>query len=223
MKIDLTATKHAKSCAGLTLIEIVVTLVIIALAFALVGSRLGISNYWKQEAFLRKLRETISFLYQQAVVDQTFYQLQFDFQKQEYKVYAMTSDATNEGGTNVPQEDVGYLTQELAAVLSPAVGTSYSLVSPPSFPSLGEPVTLPGEMRVTSIKTPRGEFDAREDDLAYILFSPRGFSEFAVLHFDQGAEGKDTIVVNPFVGSTELYRDDRDFDWDYGRENRDER
>lgn len=203
---------------GLTLIELLVTIIIIAATFVLIGSRLGISNYWREEGFLRKFRETLTFLYQQAVVDQVFYQLQFDFEKQEYQVFAVNSEKAAENDQGLLQEDVGYLTQELAAVISPAVGTSFTLISPPSFPSLGEAVKIPGDMTITSVKTSRGNFDSREVDKAYILFSPRGFSEFAVIHFNQGPEGKATIVVNPFTGSAELYRDERDYDWNYGRD-----
>lgn len=221
-KIPMQTKARLDKQSGLTLIELIVTITIIALTFVLVGSRLGIANYWKEEGFLRKFRETITFLYQQSVVDQVFYQLQIDFEKQEYQVFAMQSEAESEdqdGETEAlpVQEDVGYLTQELSALLSPALGSSYTLVPPPAFPSLGEPVKLPGELRITSVKTARGNFDEREIDKAYILFSPRGFSEFAVIHFDQGPEGRNTILVNPFVGSTELFRDERDFDWTYGR------
>ena len=205
---------------GLTLIELLVTVTIIAATFVLIGSRLGVANFWKEEGFLRKFRETITFLYQQAVVDQVYYQLQVDFEKQEYQIFAVKAEGEEQSDDVPVQEDVGYLTQELAAILSPAIGSSYTLIAPPSFPSLGEAVQFPGELKLTSIKTARGNFDARETDKAYILFSPRGFSEFAVIHFDQGSEGKVTILINPFVGSTEIFREDRDFDWTYGRKNK---
>lgn len=211
--------KIYQNTIGLTLIELLVTITIIALSFVLVGSRLGIANYWKEEGFLRKFRETITFLYQQAVVDQVYYQLQIDFQKQQYQVFAIKPEGANEDPSLPTQEDVGYLTQELSAILSPAIGENYSLIPPPSFPSLGDPVKIPGELSLNSLKTARGTFDSRETDKAYILFSPRGFSEFAVIHFDQGPEGKVTILVNPFVGSTEIFRTEKDFDWSYGRKN----
>jgi prepilin-type N-terminal cleavage/methylation domain-containing protein len=213
---------RSRSNLGLTLIELLVTLIIIAVSFVLVGSRLGIANYWSEEAFLRKIRETITFLHQQAVVDQIFYQLQIDFEKQEYQVFAMNVDRSATEDPNsalTAQQDVGYLTQELAQLQSPAIGQSYDLIPPPAFPSLGEPIKVPGTIKITSVKTARGNFDAKEVESAYILFSPRGFSEFAVIQMDQGPEGHNTILVNPFTGSASLFREEKDFDWTYGREN----
>jgi hypothetical protein len=193
-----------------------------------VGSKLGIANFWKEEAFLRKLRETITFLHQQAGVDQVFYRLDFNFEEQSYLVSAIQSGAeAREQQSDSPEEvepvstDVGYLSQELSQILSPALGSSYELIPPPSFPSLGQKVLLPDDMSFSSIKTQRGEFDAKDPDQTYIMFSPRGSSEFAVLYLNQGEFGKITILVNPFSGTTELYREEREFDWNYGKETKD--
>jgi hypothetical protein len=53
----------------------------------------------------------------------------------------------------------------------------------------------------------------------YIMFSPRGFSEFAVVHITLPTNETITILVNPFTGITKVLRADKDFTWTYGRNN----
>ena len=212
--------KHKRN-SGLTLIELIVTITIISLTFVLVGSKLGISNFWKEEAFLRKFRETITFLHQQAVVDQSFYRLDFDFQDNSYLVSAISTSQDSEEEDNnqknrqLVASGIGYLSQELSLILSPAIGRNYQLIPPPSFPSLAKKIPLPTDMSFDVIKTQRGDFTERQQDQAYILFSPRGYTEFAVIHLNQGDFGKITIFINPFTGNTELYREYKEFDWNY--------
>ena len=55
------------------------------------------------------------------------------------------------------------------------------------------------------------------DKSAYILFSPRGFSEFAILHLSSTTRDPVTILINPFTGLTETFREYRDYEWTYGR------
>jgi hypothetical protein len=63
----------------------------------------------------------------------------------------------------------------------------------------------------------RGLKPASEGGTAYMLFSPRGFSEFSVIHIVLSNGAPVTILVNPFTGGTEIYREYKDFKWTYGR------
>ena len=208
----------AKNSRGLTLIELIVTITIIAITFMLLGSRLGISAFWNEESFLRKLRETITFLHQQAVVDQTYYRMDFNFDTHSYKVSAISSvNSEVNQDEQLIASGTGYLSNELSLILSPALGRDYQLIPPPSFPSMANEVPLPESLSFSMLKTQRGEFTGQQQEQSYILFSPRGFSEFAAIYLNHGEFGKITILINPFSGNTELFREEKEFNWNFNQ------
>lgn len=75
-------------------------------------------------------------------------------------------------------------------------------------------------MSVTSVKTPGKEREKSQGGKAYIHFSPRGFSEFAVIHFHLYNDDPVTLVDNPFTGLVTVYPGFRDFEWTYGKKNK---
>ena len=85
-------------------------------------------------------------------------------------------------------------------------------------------------MTFTDVRTMRGVINppdsgmqnSRPDDpnrpgMAYIRFSPRGFSEFSVIHLKLANEKDVTILVNPFTGEADIIRGYKDYEWTYGR------
>lgn len=171
----------------------------------------------KQETFLRKLTGTIEFLHYQAVVDQAFYQLEIDFDTNSYRVGVLRPEQEYTKELQELAQDAGNLTLELAAFLSPAMMSEQTLIPPPSFPSLAEPVELPSDSRFQDVRTMRGRTLASQGGKTHIVFSPRGFSEFAVIRMRMRNNSPITILVNPFTGLTQLYRAEKDFEWTYGR------
>lgn len=210
--------KSTSASSGFTLVELIVVIMIMSLVMLLVGIRSGTFDYWKEEAFLRKLNETIIFLHHQAVTDQSFYRLQFDLKKNTYKVGVLRieDDSDNIAISSLGSE-VGSLTLELTAFLNPDPNGLGTLIPPPAFPSLAEPQLFPENITIKDIRTMRGRELSSESESAYILFSPRGFSEFAVIHLQVTNGAPITILVNPFTGLTNVYREYRDFEWTYGR------
>ena len=79
---------------GFTLIELVLVLVIIGLAMGLAVVRLGTLDHWREQAALRKLTDTIVLLNNQAVLNQVFYRMEFDLEKNQYRVGAMKPEDT---------------------------------------------------------------------------------------------------------------------------------
>jgi prepilin-type N-terminal cleavage/methylation domain-containing protein len=206
-----------KFSSGFTLIEIVIVLFVIALATGVLLVRMGTFGYWRQEGFIRSLSETIVFLHHQAIVDQAFYRMDFNLEKNTYQVGVIRPESDIREDLSAISTDAGNLTLELAAFLSPAIGKTHTLIPPPSMPSLAEKVEFPPEVRFQDIRTMRGKKLASEGGEAYILFSPRGFSEFAVLHLEDVTGQPVTILVNPFSGNTSIYREYKDFQWTYGK------
>jgi len=200
-----------------TLIELVVVIAIFGVIMTVVGQRVGAFAFWAEEGFIRRLSETITFLHHQAIADQSFYQIEFDLEKNTYTVGVVRSDEDINRDLEELGNDAGVITLELAAYLNPSVGRDYTIIPPPNFPSLAQPVDLPKDMVIERIRTMRGVTERGREAKTYIRFSPRGFSEFAVINLSIRRSGKRTILINPFTGATEIFREERDFKWTYGR------
>jgi prepilin-type N-terminal cleavage/methylation domain-containing protein len=200
-----------------TLIELVIVLLLIGLLLGLIGFRTGTFSFWKEEGFIRQLTETVTFLHHQAVTDQAFYRLEFDFDHNTYRIGVMKSDFESDDSLKDLAVEAGTLSIELAAMLNPSLGEDQTMIPPPSFPSLAEPVQLPSGTVYKDVRTMRGMKSASEGGTAYMLFSPRGFSEFSVIHLTLSNGAPVTILVNPFTGGTDIYREYKDFKWTYGR------
>lgn len=213
---------HDTRCAGrcsfarpahaFTLIELVVVITIIGIVAGLVTTNLGTFSYWREEGAIRRLAETLAFLHRQAVVDQENYRLEFNFEENTYRVGAVREEdwiASSLAGA--PSQDVGILSLELAAFLSPHYSSESSMIPPPSFPSLAEPVELPQGMYIEDVATVRGTKGRGDGDPPYVIFSKRGFTEFAVVHLRTSTGNPVTLRVNQFTGIPEIYREYREF------------
>jgi len=206
-----------KLATAFTLIELVIVIAIIGITMGLFLARSSTSIYWKQEAMIRKLSEMIPFLHNQAIADQAYYRLEFDFAKNSYRIGVMKAEYENEDVQDIATEGAGNLTLELAFFLNPSIGRTQTMIPPPSYPSLAEPVQLLPGTYIEDIRTMRGEKTKAQGGKAYIMFSPRGFSEFAVIHLRLGGDAPLTILVNPFTGLAEIYRDYKEFEWTHGK------
>ena len=211
-----------KSARGFTLIELMIVVLVFAALMMLATVPTGAIRYWKEEAFLRRLMDTIQFLHTQAVADQSFYRLELDFGKGDQKSFFSVGvvkpeedPALNTAG--VASADVGLVSTELYFFLHPSTGVdgSYSIIPPPSFPSLYDPVMFPQDVYLERVRTAGGIYERGHSEKAFLLFSPRGFSAFAVLHLTLGRGAPATILVNPFTGMTTLYHEFKDFEWTY--------
>ena len=224
------AAPASRGIGGFTLIELMVVMMVLGLVYALVLPRLPNVRYWREEAMLRKLSETITSLHFQAVNDGVFYRMEFDLRGDLdkcrktpcYRVGQIVAEQEDtsilEKETTTAGNSAGLLSLELAAFLNPSTGEYQNMIVPENFPSLAEPVQLEPETFIAEIKTMRGMQTADDSDRPYIMFSPRGFSEFAVIHLQMSNEdNKVTLLVNPFTGLTEIYRGPKfkDFEWTY--------
>jgi prepilin-type N-terminal cleavage/methylation domain-containing protein len=204
---------------GFTLVEVVVVITIIAVGFVLAGVSLGGFSYFARENFFRRLLTTVEFLHHQAIADQAFYKIEFNFDSQSYRVGAVRpDDVTNENLAQNANLAVGALTLELADFLNPYVGNENTLIPPPSFPSLANPQAFPKDVSIEQVKTAGGIKNLTQGGTASLLFSPRGFSEFGVLHFTVAGDKQWTMVINPFSGNPSLFREYKDFEWTYGNQ-----
>ena len=197
-----------------TLIELTLVILIIGALSSLIISRSDTFGYWRDEGFIRDLSETINFLHHQAVVDQAFYRIEFDLDKNSYVIGVMRPEEENAELQELGSE-IGNLSFELAAFLNPGIGGAATFIPPPSMPSLAKPTSPPNGVIFTELRTMRGK---ELNGKPYIMFSPRGYSEFAVVHLQIENGDPITILVNPFTGLTTILREYKDFTWSYGRE-----
>lgn len=204
---------------GFTLMELVLVIVIIGLMLAVTIVRLGTFDFWKEASTVRKLNELVVFLNNQAVMDQAFYRLEFDLDKNSYRVGVLRPDDSS--ASIASSAGLSLMELEKIAMLGLSLDGDMTMIPPPSFPSLAEPTELPKTMYFEDIVTPRGKVkaDDKRDFNPFILFSPRGSSEFGVIHLGFQDNSHVTILINPWTGLAETFRDYRDFQWTLGRSN----
>lgn len=208
-----------------TLLELIVVIVIIGVASAIIGVRTGNFAWWNEETSLRRISETISFLHYQAMADQSFYQLEFDLTKNQFRAGVLRPDDAALASLASIAVGAGNLTLELAAFQNPSAGDSQTFIPPPNYPSMAEETKLPDGLTIIDIVTMRGTIKpgdttseiSGDTTKAQIRFTPRGFSEFAVIHLRRTSGAEVTIVVNPFTGVTETYPEYREYTWNYGQ------
>jgi len=208
--------------AGFTLIELVLVVTIIGVVSGFAAYSFGTFSFWKDEGFVRKLSELVVFLHHQAIADQAFYRLNINFGTGSsapfYTVGAMRPEEDVDSTLkSACSSEAGSLSCELASVLSPSLGITQTEIPPPSFPSLGERVYFPDGVSIVDVRTMRGKATPADGGSSFVMFSPRGFSEFAVFHLKLSGGAPVTILVNPFTGNTEIYREYKDFEWTHGK------
>lgn len=213
----MTTQSSALRARGFTLLELLIVLSIIAVTLGIFSLKSSTFGYWEQESALRRFSTTIELLHKQAIQDQEFYRLDVDFVNNSYTAGVLKTEGVDDSEYLQTYADSGALSLEIASVLNPSLGESQTLIPPPSYPSLAEPTILPSGLQFTDIRNMRGKYSASDSKEAQIVFSPRGFSEFAVIHLSVNQVGSVTILVNPFTGLTEAFREYKDFEWTYDK------
>jgi prepilin-type N-terminal cleavage/methylation domain-containing protein len=216
-------TSHKKKEAGFTLIELVLVIVVIGLTMGLVSVRLGAVDFWREQSTLRKLTETIVLLNNQAILDQQFYRMEFDLKDNSFKVGVMRPDSAGLGSSSNGRQaafNLDTLEEDLALLLSPESSSSATMIPPPSMPSLAQPTKLGGRYILLDVVTSEGKISREMEDVPSpaIRFSPRGVSDFGVIHISTGGETAITILANPWTGLAEVYPGYRDFKWSMPRQ-----
>lgn len=198
---------------GFTLLEIVIVMVLMALLAGSVSSGFGLLNRYRESQFITNLAQTLEFLHAEALSSQQFYQIEFDLVRKSWHVGLLQTE--DQQSSAVPATGVGILTMELAEFLNPPLGNAQSFMIPPDFPSLAQERLMPGTGGFADIVTPRGKITPETGEKPYIIFSPRGFTEFSVIHLVLENGTFITLVTNPFTGEIEIHDGYKEFRWSY--------
>ncbi len=212
-----TPNKSAPGERGFTLMELILVIVIIALATGLLATRLGVIDVWREQAALRKLAETIVLLNHRAVMDREFYRMEFDFEQNSYRVGVMKIDPLSSTASAIASSGGTALEIERDRWRSPSLMGSSYLMPPTDIPALAEPVKLPGQLRLLDVRSPRGKVSAGDGrELPFLDFFPYGFSDFGLIHISNGPNNAVTIFSNPWTGVAKRYDEYKDFKWALG-------
>lgn len=208
LKDFFNSTKIKPRSSGFTLIELVLVIIILGVMFTVVARGTGTFAYWKEDAFFRHIREIMSFLHSQAIADQAYYRLEFNTETNKYRVGVLREEGNDQSSVIECSQDVGALSCDLAFFISPALPENYTLIPPPSYPSLFEPEALPYTLTLSDIK---GGGKTPDTLTKTVDFTPQNSSSGALLYFKADRGSEFTITYNPFTGATELFRERKDF------------
>jgi prepilin-type N-terminal cleavage/methylation domain-containing protein len=202
---------------GFTLIELVIVIVVIGVALTALAVRTGSVAVYQQRGFLRDLKGTLEHLHYQAIADRSYYGLEVNFKNQSFRAGVLQSDQLQYEDEEFARRtaQLGIVSTELNSFLNPSLGSDYSLIPPPTLEALFDERTAPEGLELRALRTTRGIFSPENDESALILFSPRGFSEFAAITIKLRSGLIQTWRVNPFTGRVDVYEGERDFDFSF--------
>ncbi len=163
---------------GFTLIELAVVIAILGIMIALVAPRMGELGEANLKRSARHLTGMIRFLHDEAQAKKTEYRLTFDVPGGHYwaETWVYTDDVAGSG------DKPAFRTRELKRYQSAIAGEG----------------SLSGETKFRDIVV------ASHPDDAYMLFTPDGWVEHALIHLRDGSDRDFTLVVKPLTGATEL-------------------
>lgn len=210
-----------KKTSAFTLLELVLVIVLIGIvAASALRPNFNTFRYYQQEGEIRKLAELVTFIYSQAITDGYNYRLEFELSErpQYYQVGQLVPES--DFSTQNQFESETLIASEIDYFLYPPPAAFENMLAPENLPSLAKPLFLPDDVVIEDIRTIRGDYiSSNQNDRPFILFSPRGFAEFSVIHLrlERSGEAYVTLLINPFTGFVDIYREYKEFEWTYGR------
>ncbi|MCP5464600.1 MAG: type II secretion system protein [Deltaproteobacteria bacterium] len=218
-----------KRARGFTLLEVLISLGIIAGAYLLVLSSLGGSgNELRRTA--QHMIQIIRYSYEQAALNYSYYRLVFDFEEQKYFVefssepfFIVKEDdkaelIRKENEERNQEDDLGFdstVTNDEDEVIyveeeaAEAAGQGNFEESEDDFLEIFE---LPENIQIRDIYVAHQNAPLSEGK-AYLYFFPRGQTEFTVIHLsDEDGENILALVVNPLTASVQVFDKEQDYE-----------
>ncbi len=228
--------------SGMTLVEVALVVILIGVLSTLAVNRIEYMVLAKQQGEIRRLLNTWEMLFNEALARGEAYRLIIDLDKGSYFVRReikaqegvvkevdyianLRTKGEKERRKNRAEENLLSLEEEFAkedarqgldletlfylSLFADPEG-NMRLARPLEFPSLAKEKLLDEGISIRDIKTEGGTIKAGK---ASIRFSPRGSSEFAVIHFLINEEHVVTALLNPWTGVSKVQEGDVDFEW----------
>lgn len=186
-----------KPQAGMTLIEILIVVALIAVftTFALPRLRSNLNLNLKKQA--RLLSGTVQFLYNQAAVKNQVYRLRYDLDNHKYWIESSTDKILFK--TEPEEEEERNQRERKPPTAKFQIDTT----------TIKKPVQLEKKIRFKDIRTQAKSEPITSGD-AYTHFFPHGYAERSEIRLQSDNGQVFTIVVNPLTGRAKVY--DRDLE-----------
>lgn len=184
---------------GLTLIEIVVVVAIIALMMSLVIGTVGGSARSVAKSEMMRLIATIKYGYNQAAIRQVPFRIAFNLTDKEYWVEEGAEsppEVKEEEADNTDVADDAEENADTSEVSESPAGSTFI----PDESRFGLKVKLKEPIKIKDIFLEHQE-DVVSDGTVYLYFFPNGMTQYALIHFSDDDEEFDyTVIVNPISG-----------------------
>ena len=212
----------------------------------LAAQRLDPIILWKQKEDIRKFAHTWEFLFHHAISRGETFRLVIDMDKDSYYVLREVRKREDIEVENVDylenlrtrkekerraaedeellevEEEVrvdeerrtGDLTTQFFEMAFADPYGAIQLARPSELKSLAKPKELTDGLSFQDMRVEENETDSGR---AFIRLSPRGSSQFAVVHFLVEEEANFTVMMNPSTGKVSIKEGYEDFKWTYGK------
>lgn len=208
------------TAAGMTLIEIMVTLAVVGLVLGITISQLGDTFDSRARQATREISATIRYLYNKAASENLTMRLVFDFEKQSYYVEA-TSDLyqleseedrlerlRRAEKAKPKTETKSEKSSEEEKTETPVQKAEAKFGAVDSH--LLKPYQLPGGVFFKDIFTEHDSGPVSKDK-AYIYIFPSGYVERAIINLrNEDDSSLRAIEVNPMTGNSKIYEEYRE-------------
>jgi prepilin-type N-terminal cleavage/methylation domain-containing protein len=199
--------------AGMTLIEIMVTLAVVALILGVTVNRM--SDSFDSRAFeaTERLASTIRYLYNKSASENLTMRMVFDFEKRAYHVEATADQFLIDNPEARDRLSVESKPSELSAEkpkegeVTPIQKAEAKFGEVDSY--LLKPVELPGGVFLKDIFTEH-DSGAVDQGKAYIYIFPSGYVEHAIINLrNEDDSARRALEINPMTGNSKAYDDYR--------------
>ncbi|MDO8527620.1 MAG: prepilin-type N-terminal cleavage/methylation domain-containing protein [Deltaproteobacteria bacterium] len=199
-------SRAVNSRRGFSLIEVMITMVIVGLVMGLAVGQLGRSLSWDLKAASRKLGSTIRYLYNKSATEGVTLRLVFDIDNSSYHVEGTSDRFTFAKEEKTPEDQKKEEDKEKGSI-QPKVA-SFS----PQESYLLKPVTLPKGVFFKNIHAEH-QSDPVSSGTAYIYFFPRGYVERSIINLrDAKDEVHFALTVNPIAGTVKIEKEYRELE-----------
>lgn len=227
------------------MVELVVVIVLLGLLGSLGYSRVDSVLQFKQKENLRDFANTWEFLFQYSLARGQSYRLVLDLDENYFQVVkeiaAKPGEAVQvdllknlrtrrekirrekeENETLISQEEQAQIEQDQATgdlgeqffgMVFSDPNRSTKLAPPDEFPELADANYFVEGLEIRDFKN---GIDTIEEGKTFIRFSPRGASQFALIHFKVD-ESDFTLFMNPSSGKVSIENQYKDYEWTYGK------
>ncbi len=203
MHFKRTKGMKALGKAGLTLIELVIVISLIALIFSIAIPSLNSVFKVSMNAATREMATVIKQAYNSAMVTRKVHRIAFDLKEGKYWVESGPATLLLDTAESKEREERRRRFQIRSEEEEQAAAASQSAFSQEKAVSRGKS-SLPNGVSFEDV-IPEGAEEPIREGMAYLHIFPHGLAEQAIIHLKDKSNHHVTLVVQPVVGKTKSF------------------